>query len=290
MYRWGGKRKGAGRGKDSDRDWNKYKDDAKKKKLSDASKSSGDIKKMFFKQSEKKQVVKEERFVEKPLEGLKVLENILIKSEPDVNTDSVDIVNKIVDNAELFFATCKEVKSALDAHLATDEEGNTATNPTIQNENLVAEEINLDLQGDNVGLMKAENAESHHEKADLDEFITNTVGGDDLDNSMLGSEVLEDFSRTNVLKIQGLLPSPLPYLVNGCFDPCVHGSNYTCAPDTIYSVIEAVVLSDGGEIWQDKRDQLLVSALDMVKWRLDNNFSSCHELRKVFWETLPTFP
>ena len=45
---WGGKRKGAGRGgKGDERDWNKYKSKAKRKKLVEASKSSMDIKSFF---------------------------------------------------------------------------------------------------------------------------------------------------------------------------------------------------------------------------------------------------
>ena len=44
---WGGKRKSAGRQKGKERDWNKYKLDAKRKKLIEASKSSMDLKNFF---------------------------------------------------------------------------------------------------------------------------------------------------------------------------------------------------------------------------------------------------
>ena len=44
---WGGKRKGSGRSKGEERDWNKYKSEAKRKKLAEASKSSMDIKNFF---------------------------------------------------------------------------------------------------------------------------------------------------------------------------------------------------------------------------------------------------
>ena len=84
------------------------------------------------------------------------------------------------------------------------------------------------------------------------------------------------------------LPCPLPFFRNGCYAEFKQGSNYTCAPDTIYSVVEAVILanSKGGQIWHDESDLLLLPALDIVKWRILNNFSWEHELRNQFWNGL----
>ena len=49
--------------------------------------------------------------------------------------------------------------------------------------------------------------------------------------------------------------------------------NYTCAPDTVYSLIESVKLSPEGNVWRDSSDPLLKAAEKVVNWRLCNNLT-----------------
>ena len=62
--------------------------------------------------------------------------------------------------------------------------------------------------------------------------------------------------------------------------------NYTCAPDTLYSLIEAMIVSPEGGVWRDHPDPILKAAEDLVNWRVKNNFSWTHEAREEFWEKL----
>ena len=55
---WGGRRKGSGRSKVKEKDWKKYREVAKERKLKEASKSSGDIQQLFMGQSKKKDLLK----------------------------------------------------------------------------------------------------------------------------------------------------------------------------------------------------------------------------------------
>ena len=47
-----------------------------------------------------------------------------------------------------------------------------------------------------------------------------------------------------------------------------------------------MILTEGGLIWQDRKDPLLAQAMDMISWRLSNNFAWDHTIRQPFWETL----
>ena len=62
--------------------------------------------------------------------------------------------------------------------------------------------------------------------------------------------------------------------------------NYTCAPDTVYSLVEATILSSEGDVWRDHTDPLLKAAEDLVNWRLEIFFSWTHKAREEFWEKL----
>ena len=67
--------------------------------------------------------------------------------------------------------------------------------------------------------------------------------------------------------------------------------NYTCAPDTVYSIVEAVMLSPAGDAWRKSTDPLLKSAENLVSWRLENDFLWTHKAREEFWDKLcETFP
>ena len=67
--------------------------------------------------------------------------------------------------------------------------------------------------------------------------------------------------------------------------------NYTCAIDTVYSLVESVMLLPEGRVWRDNEDLLLQAAEKIVDWRLDNDFAWTHDVREEFWERLcKTFP
>ena len=67
--------------------------------------------------------------------------------------------------------------------------------------------------------------------------------------------------------------------------------NYTCAIDTVYSLVESVMLLPEGRVWRDNEDLLLQAAEKIVDWRLDNDFAWTHDAREEFWERLcETFP
>ena len=54
----------------------------------------------------------------------------------------------------------------------------------------------------------------------------------------------------------------------------------------MYSIIEAVLLSQSGFAWSNSGDSLVKAAGDIVQWRLDNEFSWNHEIREQFWSKL----
>ena len=49
--------------------------------------------------------------------------------------------------------------------------------------------------------------------------------------------------------------------------------NYTCAIDTVYSLVESVMLLPEGRVWRNNEDLLLQAAEKIVDWRLDNDFA-----------------
>ena len=71
----------------------------------------------------------------------------------------------------------------------------------------------------------------------------------------------------------------------------VSGQYYTCAPDTIYSVIEAIFLSPAVKSIYESSQSILEEAKKMFEWRCSNEYSWNHELRENFWNILCTrFP
>ena len=79
-------------------------------------------------------------------------------------------------------------------------------------------------------------------------------------------------------------PLVMPFFANGIF--LAQGEdNYTCAPDTVYSIVEAILLSKAGHCL-DTEDEVLASANDILLFRLNNNFQCSNDHRSIFWDKL----
>ena len=62
--------------------------------------------------------------------------------------------------------------------------------------------------------------------------------------------------------------------------------NYTCAPDAIESVNEAILLSPVGKHWLVKNDPIVDSVKRILDWRMKNQFAWNHHLRTELWDLL----
>ena len=69
--------------------------------------------------------------------------------------------------------------------------------------------------------------------------------------------------------------SCLPFFENGCR---VKRENFTCAPDSLYSLIESVLVRDCAEDWRDSEHPLLIEAKKILNYRVGNLWSWNHDL------------
>ena len=105
-------------------------------------------------------------------------------------------------------------------------------------------------------------------------------------------DVIGDYNRNiphNLQQHSVSFPISLPFYTNGTFSSCDGEDNFTCAPDTVYSIIESVLLYNGMNIWgeeADRNDEIVNLASKMLNHRLANNFECSSELRTPFWDKL----
>ena len=283
---WGGKRCGSGRNKTSDKKWNDYKKEGAKRKLTEAEKSSGNLIKMFKQQSERKEAEKE----------------VSSNSVKDVENNKFDNLDKLLDENEgkdekdAFEKLIDETYGEEDIHVKP---GVPEKSCTTELEEGAFTKLKNDIDGEEDIHVKLGDPEisctTELEEGAFAKLINEIDGEEDIHVKPPGDpgkDEMRNIGQTEEDKIKSImlisqLPQPLPFFINGCRDADVSGPNYTCAPDTVFSVIEATVLSGiGGELWQDRADPVLGPALDMIRWRLDNNFSWSHQLRDEYWKKL----
>ena len=253
---WGGKRKGSGRSKVKEKDWMKYKEATKERKNKEASKSSGDIRKVLFGQIGKKGKDKTDKPPVVDVNGAEGSKKIDEGSKKiDEGSKNIDDGSKEVDEGSKM---TDEGKNDETGDFEDETSGEIIPN-LVSLKRKASEEINIFKQSD-----------GSNEKVSCQENLA-----------------LANRESVEPLRLVYELPSPLPFFVNGCYDQGVQqGPNYTCAPDTLYSIIEAVLLTPGGEAWQLSEDLILGPAMMIIQWRLRNKFSWNRDLRVEFWNSL----
>eukprot|EP00092_Neocalanus_flemingeri_P039549 GFUD01043065.1.p1 GENE.GFUD01043065.1~~GFUD01043065.1.p1 ORF type:complete len:593 (+),score=140.67 GFUD01043065.1:49-1827(+) len=144
-------------------------------------------------------------------EGLKVMKKKIIKSNHEMNLDSINMINTVVDNAEIFLETGREiVESALDAHLASDEHknehnhgGNEHTEDHVSDyADLISPETEVDIEYDGLLLEYIDMDIDDFEKvkkqtASLENHIRDHVNldhGESDDDLTIAENVLRDLS------------------------------------------------------------------------------------------------
>ena len=83
----------------------------------------------------------------------------------------------------------------------------------------------------------------------------------------------------------------IPYFQNGSLAPLGEKrskDNYTCAPDAIYFLGESLILNNSSPNCIDKvkKCPIMSNILQILTWRIKNQFQWNHGLRNSLWDTL----
>ena len=232
---WGGKRSGAGPKKRKERDWNKYKLDAKRKKMNEVSKSNQNIQNFFTILHENPEP-KESNLVEENKTSDARAKLMFLDANENVRVDLVrgvtekDISEHLAHNEDnLKVDPSDDLDDPVIDSKSTAERFITGEGMSVRtveeypvNEGSINQEIltkfsqvqtvfgNTSLEVDDI-------------KASDNEFLHPSPSSDG--NIPLGSPQV-----TQLLELTSVLPSPLPFFVNGCFASgilIVHDSNFS---------------------------------------------------------------
>ena len=309
---WSGRRKKPG--SEGQRDWNKYKKDSKKRKLKEASKDSVNIKKMFADYNNK-MTCKDSGETVEITAAQEVEKNVFQRKEYDKNnnddstldsTFQADSINSFLQHSNIGHTFQDDSQSSSDLPVGEDAEWREDESVPITwkvKEFLTKAGQKLEHIQSPTGIFfpsrkgavewmreqgnwSNEDIELMQSKLKIrwteDESFGLDNNGIKYDNEQEEEEAVSSMPPVTI-------PSPLPFFINGCHDVAAAGkgkTNFTCAPDTIYSLVEAVLLAEGGLAWHDCKDPIIVQATKLLKWRLQNNFSWNHRAREPFWEAL----